>query len=110
MRKLAFILFSLSLSPVSFTQILRPIDVAWLPITDAERNLKAPIVEKDAGVEAIFWRVHVRDELMGGQDLQRVLYHYVRLKIFDEKAKRRPPPLTCPPTTKTPSSQFTAVP
>ena len=49
--------------------------------------MKAPIVDKDAGVEALFWRVHVRDELAGGRDLQRVFYHYVRLKIFDEKGK-----------------------
>jgi hypothetical protein len=62
------------------------IDAAWLPITDAERTMKAPIVEKDAGAEAIFWRVHVRDDLADG-DLQRVYYNYVRLKIFDEKGK-----------------------
>jgi len=66
-----------------------PIDVAWLPITDAERNMKAPLVDKDAGVEALFWRVHVRDEVVGGRDLQRVFYHYVRLKIFDEKGKEQ---------------------
>lgn len=89
MRKLGFILFSLSLSPLAFNQNLRPIDVAWLPITDAERNMKAPVVEKDAGVEAIFWRVHVRDELLGSRELQRVFYHYVRLKIFDEKGKEK---------------------
>lgn len=89
MRKLAFICLSLSLSPFSFTQTLRPIDVAWLPISDTERNMKAPMVEKDAGVEAIFWRVHVRDELLGSRELQRVLYHYVRLKIFDEKGKEK---------------------
>src|SRR5437667_5638924 len=65
------------------------INIAWLPITDAERNMKAPMVEKDAGVEALFWRVHVRDEVLGGRDLQRVLYHYVRLKIFDEKGKEK---------------------
>jgi hypothetical protein len=62
------------------------IDAAWLPITDAERGMKAPMVEKDAGAEAIFWRVHVRDNLVDG-DLQRVFYHYVRLKIFNEKGK-----------------------
>src|SRR5580658_8247892 len=65
------------------------IDTAWLPITDAERNMKAPVVDKDAGVEALFWRVHVRDELKGGADLQRSFYHYVRLKIFDEKGKEQ---------------------
>lgn len=44
------------------------VNVSWLPITEAERSLKAPIVEKDAGVEALFWRVHVVDEILG-QDL-----------------------------------------
>ena len=51
--------------------------------------MKAPAVDKNAGVEALFWRVHVRDEVVGGRDLQRVFYHYVRLKIFDEKGKER---------------------
>ncbi len=64
------------------------VNVSWLPITEAERSLKAPLVEKDAGVEALFWRVHVIDEFKG-QDLERVLYHYVRLKVFDEKGKER---------------------
>ena len=101
MRKLALILFSLSFSPLSFSQTLHPIDVAWLPITDAERNMKAPVVEKDAGVEAIFWRVHVRDELIGSRDLQRVLYHYVRLKIFDEKGKEKASTIDLPTSDKT---------
>jgi hypothetical protein len=49
--------------------------------------MKAPVVDKEAGVEALFWRVHVRDEVVGGNDLQRVFYHYVRLKVFDKKGK-----------------------
>ena len=86
MRKLAFILLCLSSVPCLLCET--PIDITWLPITDAERAMKAPVVEKDAGVEALFWRVHLRDEVMG-QDLQRVLYHYVRLKVFDEKGKEK---------------------
>ncbi|HEX3746762.1 MAG TPA: DUF3857 domain-containing protein [Bryobacteraceae bacterium] len=58
----------------------------WEPITDADRQLHAPLVDKDAGVEAIFWKVHVEDEYRG-QDPRRLLKHYVRLKIFDEKGK-----------------------
>src|SRR5581483_9977178 len=62
--------------------------VSWLPVTDAERALKSPMVEKDAGAEVLVWRVHVVDELLGNnRDLQRVFYHYVRLKIFNEKGK-----------------------
>jgi len=61
---------------------------AWLPITDAERGLKSPAVEKDAGAEVLLWRVHVVDELLGdNQSLQRVFYHYIRLKVFDDKGK-----------------------
>lgn len=77
------------------------IDIAWLPVTDEERNMKAPLVDKDAGVEAIFWRVHVRDEVMGGQDLQRFFYHYVRLKIFDEKGKEQAATIDLPFDDKT---------
>ena len=63
--------------------------VAWLPITDAERALKSPSVEKDSGAEILIWRVHVVDELLGNnEDLQRVFYHYVRLKVFTEKGKQ----------------------
>ena len=70
-----------TLAPADFT--------AWLPITDAERALKAPRVEKDAGAEVLFYRVHVVDELLSGYDVQRVFYHYVRLKVFDEKGKEK---------------------
>ena len=64
--------------------------IAWLPITDEERQQKAPLVEKDAGAEILLWRAHVVDELLGNnRDLQRVVYNYVRLKIFDEKGKEK---------------------
>lgn len=63
-------------------------DIAWEPVTEAERQMNAPAVEKDAGAEALFWNVHVVDEFQGS-DLQRVLYHYVRLKVFDQKGKEK---------------------
>ena len=47
--------------------------VNWLPITDADRQLKAPLVDKDAGAEVLQWRVHVVDELLSNTDFQRVL-------------------------------------
>jgi hypothetical protein len=77
------------------------IDTTWLPITDAERDMKAPVVDKEAGVEALFWRVHVRDEVVGGRDLQRVFYHYVRLKIFDGKGKEAAATIDLPFLNKT---------
>ena len=60
----------------------------WIPISDAERQMKSPVVEKDAGAEILLWRVHVVDEYLG-DDLQRVLYHYIRLKVFDAKGKEK---------------------
>jgi hypothetical protein len=90
-------LFGLAIPAIlaSFTALaqqrtMAPSDfVNWLPITDADRQLKAPSVDKDAGAEVLQWRVHVVDELLSNTDFQRVLYHYVRLKIFDEKGKAK---------------------
>jgi|HubBroStandDraft_6_1064221.scaffolds.fasta_scaffold96517_2 hypothetical protein len=101
MRKLRLLLFLLCIARYSPAEIQRPIDIAWLPLTDAERNMKSPAVEKDAGVEALFWRVHVRDEFMSGQELRRVLYHYVRLKVFDEKGKEKASTIELPFNDKT---------
>jgi uracil phosphoribosyltransferase len=64
--------------------------VAWPPLTDADVSAKEPTVEKDAGAEILQWRVHVSDELLGdNRELQRVFYHYIRLKIFSEKGKEQ---------------------
>ena len=57
-------------------------------ITPAEQQQKAPIVEPDSGAEVLSWRVHVVDDFQGG-DLKRVFYHYIRMKIFDEKGKEK---------------------
>jgi hypothetical protein len=76
----------MSVSMPGQRRALLNINVDWLPVTEAERNMKAPVVDKNSGVEALFWRVHVVDEFFG-EDLRRVLYHYVRLKVFDEKGK-----------------------
>jgi hypothetical protein len=96
---LVIILFALASLP-ALAQT-NTIDIAWLPITDAERNMKAPVVDKDAGVEALFWRVHVRDEVTSGRDVQRVFYHYVRLKIFNEKGKDQAATIDIPFSGKT---------
>ncbi len=82
MRFLPFVVLSFfAVSALS----AQPIDTAWLPITDAEKALKSPTVEPDAGVEGLFWRVHVEDNFTG--DLQRIYYHYIRLKVFNERGK-----------------------
>src|SRR3954449_6802495 len=66
----------------------------WLPVTPEERTLQ-PVVEPQAGVEALFWRVHVIDDFSGG-DLQRALYHYVRLKVFTPQGQQKATTITIP--------------
>jgi len=74
--------------------------VDWKPIAPADLALKAPVVEKDADAEAIFWEVRVSDEILGGtfgskmhtSRPQYVTYattinNYVRLKIFNERGR-----------------------
>lgn len=64
--------------------------VSWLPVSDAERALAAPAVEKDAGAEVLIWRVRVSDQVLGDNaSMQRVFYNYVRVKVFDEKGKAK---------------------
>jgi transglutaminase-like putative cysteine protease len=55
----------------------------WKPVDPAELALKAPVVEKDADAEAIFWEVRVDDNPEG--DL--IFNHYVRIKIFTERGR-----------------------
>ncbi|HEV7860257.1 MAG TPA: DUF3857 domain-containing protein [Pyrinomonadaceae bacterium] len=58
----------------------------WKPIDPSELALKAPVVEKDADAEALFWEVYVADEAEGG-DPRTVLKHYIRIKIFTDRGK-----------------------
>src|SRR5215468_4754361 len=62
--------------------------VEWLPVTEADQQAKSPVVDKDAGAEVLSSRVHVSDEYLSGGGLQRVLYHYVRVKVFNAGAKQ----------------------
>src|SRR5580698_1104673 len=80
----------LAFGAVTFAQqktLAPPEFIQWLPVTDAERDLKAPRVDKDAGAEALLWRVRVVDEIVGSGTIQRVSYNYARLKVFDERGK-----------------------
>ena len=63
------------------------VNVEWLPVTDEERNLKAPKIDPEAGGEALFWRVHIVDEDTITRP-QTVLYHYLRIKIFDQRGAK----------------------
>jgi hypothetical protein len=55
----------------------------WKPIDPVDLALKAPVVEKDADAEAIFWEVRVDDNPEG--DL--IFNHHVRIKIFTERGR-----------------------
>lgn len=55
----------------------------WRPIGPADLALKAPIVEKDADAEAIFWEVRLNDD--PGGDL--IFNHYVRIKVFTDRGR-----------------------
>ena len=61
-------------------------DNDWKPIAPEELALKAPVVEKEADAEALFWEVRVADETEGG-DLRTVLNHYLRIKIFTDRGR-----------------------
>jgi hypothetical protein len=58
----------------------------WRPINPADLALKAPVVEKDADAEALFWEVHVADDVESGIP-RTVLNHYIRIKIFTERGR-----------------------
>jgi hypothetical protein len=45
--------------PFLYAQPVPTFEADWLPVTDAERQLKTAKVEKDAGAGALFWRVRV---------------------------------------------------
>jgi hypothetical protein len=54
----------------------------WRPIDPGHLAMKAPVVEKDADAEALFWEVRIND---AEQDL--VFSHYIRIKVFTERGK-----------------------
>jgi len=58
----------------------------WRPVDPADLALKAPVVDKDADAEAIFWEVRLSDEMEGGTP-RTVLRHYVRIKVFSERGR-----------------------
>jgi transglutaminase-like putative cysteine protease len=57
---------------------------AWKPIDPEHVALKAPVVDKDADAEAIFWEVYFKDEWDGSVP-RKVFSHYVRIKVFTQR-------------------------
>ena len=78
-----------------------PVNIEWPSVTDAELALTSPLTDKDAGAEVIFWRVHVMDEVMGSSDIRSVLYHYVRIKIFNDRGREQQSTIDIPYAGKT---------
>ena len=59
--------------------------VVWRPISPAELQMKAPVVEPDSDAEAIFWEVWLDDK-----KLNSIYYeHYVRVKIFTARGQEK---------------------
>ena len=61
-------------------------DKDWRPVEPAELAVAAPVVEKDADAEVLFWDVRVSYEESGGEPAT-VLNHYVRIKVFNERGR-----------------------
>jgi uncharacterized protein DUF3857/transglutaminase superfamily protein len=55
----------------------------WRPIDPGALALKAPLVEKDADAEAIFWEVRIDDSSLEELSLR----NYIRIKVFTERGK-----------------------
>ncbi|HYE14665.1 MAG TPA: DUF3857 and transglutaminase domain-containing protein [Pyrinomonadaceae bacterium] len=58
----------------------------WKPVEPSQLSMSAPVVERDADAEALFWEVRVSYENSGGEPAT-VLNHYVRIKIFTERGR-----------------------
>ncbi|HVG33061.1 MAG TPA: DUF3857 domain-containing protein [Pyrinomonadaceae bacterium] len=55
----------------------------WRPVDPKELALKAPVVERDADAEALFWEVRVDDGPVG----ELIFTHYLRIKVFTERGR-----------------------
>ncbi|MGE5646580.1 MAG: DUF3857 domain-containing protein [Acidobacteriota bacterium] len=82
------VVFLLTLTSAFAQQAPVPDSVAWQPVTEQDQRASAPVIDKDAGAEALFWRVHVFDDMWSGE-VRRIYYNYVRLKIFNESGKQK---------------------
>ena len=81
---LASLLIAVCLSPITNRVAYAGDD--WKPLDPAALALKAPVVEKDADAEALFWEVRLLDEVEGSTP-RTVIKHYVRIKVFTERGR-----------------------
>lgn len=59
--------------------------VDWDPIPEDQLSVTKPRIDPEADAEAIFWRVWITDQMLGGQQPQSVKEEYLRIKIFTER-------------------------
>ena len=55
----------------------------WKPLAPSDLGPSAPVVEKDADAEALFWEVFIEET----QSWELSLKHYVRIKVFNERGR-----------------------
>jgi hypothetical protein len=74
------LLVTLCAAPRSFARG----DKDWKPLDPSDLSATAaPVVEKDADAEALFWEVYVDDS----QSYELSLRNYVRIKVFNERGR-----------------------
>ncbi|HEX7315108.1 MAG TPA: DUF3857 domain-containing protein [Pyrinomonadaceae bacterium] len=56
---------------------------SWKPLAVSDLGPSAPVVEKDADAEALFWEVFIEET----QSFELSLKHYVRIKVFNERGR-----------------------
>ncbi|HEX8069921.1 MAG TPA: DUF3857 domain-containing protein [Pyrinomonadaceae bacterium] len=77
-------------------------DKDWRPVDPAELALKAPVVERDADAEVLFWEARVADELQENIESiypRTVINHYLRIKVFTDRGREAQSKIDIPFTT-----------
>jgi hypothetical protein len=90
---LARLLFTIAALAITSVTALAGDD--WKPVDPAHLALKAPVVDKDADAEAIFWEVQVEFSSQ-----KTVFVNYVRIKIFTDRGKEQRGKVELPYTSK----------
>jgi transglutaminase-like putative cysteine protease len=80
---LTILLAAALLSPLSSARAAAVADDEWKPVDPSELALAAPVVEKDADAEALFWEVYVDES----RPYVLSLKHYLRIKVFNERGR-----------------------
>ena len=86
LKRLALLAFGFTLSFIVLTPSISGQNRDWKPVSPEELQMTKPKIEAGADAEALLWDVYVTDEDSGG-DLQSVLHHYLRIKIFNDRGR-----------------------